>query len=154
MGESSKSVGLMPGGMVRRGDRAAREGEGFVVEVAVRNSAVLILAALELKPLLSAMLLFVSLESHTKVSSSQLLELAKWIVMMMFLRWGSVQLQDSGAGTNESEDLKLFSAMKSFASPHTNTHKRKMRPHHFPRTLYYIYSIHSVLCPLCLKGKY
>lgn len=77
MGESSKSVGLMPGGMVRRGDRAAREGEGFVVEVAVRNSAVLILAALELKPLLSAMLLFVSLESHTKVSSSQLLLLLR-----------------------------------------------------------------------------
>lgn len=73
MGESSKSVGLMPGGMVRRGDRAAREGEGFVVEVAVRNSAVLILAALELKPLLSAMLLFLPLESDTKFSSSQLL---------------------------------------------------------------------------------
>lgn len=78
MGESSKAVGLIPGGMVRRGDRAAGEGEGVVVEVvAVRNSAVLILAALELKPLLSAMLLFVSLESHTKVSSSQLLLLLR-----------------------------------------------------------------------------
>lgn len=74
MGESSKAVGLMPGGMVRRGDRTAGEGEGVVVEVvAVRNSAVLILAALELKPLLSAMLLFLPLESDTKFSSSQLL---------------------------------------------------------------------------------
>jgi len=72
MGEPSNAVGLMPGGMVRRGDRAAGEGEG-VVEVAVRNSAVLICAALELKPLLSAMLLFAPFDSDTRLSSLQFL---------------------------------------------------------------------------------
>ncbi|KAJ1443598.1 putative protein transport protein Sec13 [Sesbania bispinosa] len=58
LGESSNAVGLMPGRMVRRGDLAAGEVKGVVeVEGAVRKSAVLILAVLELKPLLSAMLL-------------------------------------------------------------------------------------------------
>lgn len=69
IGESSNAVGLIPGGMVRRGDRAAGEDKG-VVEA--RKSAVLILAALELKPLLSAMLLF-SGKPGTNISSPPLL---------------------------------------------------------------------------------
>lgn len=56
MGESRNVVGLMPGGIVRLGDdRATGEAKGVVP---ARYNAVLILAAFELKPLLSAMLLF------------------------------------------------------------------------------------------------
>ena len=52
MGESSSAVGLIPGGIVRQGERAAGEASGLVA----RKRAVLILAAFELKPHLAALL--------------------------------------------------------------------------------------------------
>ena len=94
MGESSNAVGLMPGGIVRQGDwPAAEEGEGEgkgLVVVLVRNLAVLILAALELKPLLSAMLLFAGnpgkpppFESEPMISSLPLLLLTLLLLLLL-----------------------------------------------------------------------
>lgn len=99
MGESSNAVGLMPGGMVRRGDRpVAGEGEepkglpSNVTNVSVLKRAVLILAALELKPLLSAMLLLPPkpgklpplLESQTIIPSLPLLLSLMLLLLFLF----------------------------------------------------------------------
>lgn len=58
MGESSNAVGLIPGGIVRRGDLDDDAGIGEAKGLVVRNRAVLILSALNphLAALLCAML--------------------------------------------------------------------------------------------------
>ena len=52
MGDSSNAVGLIPGGIVRHGDRVAGETKGVVAPKLISPALIL------LKPLLSAMLLF------------------------------------------------------------------------------------------------